>query len=82
MPYGGWSVQAFIPERTPSGDRQQVLAWFAAYRSQVRRENPFWIVTFRATDRIYRLDIKPTAKPLDVAAENEHVWRQLEFNYA
>ena len=55
----GWRLQVLLPKRVPTDDRRIVLEWIRSYRDEVRQQHPYWLTTFRSTDREYTLDMLP-----------------------
>jgi hypothetical protein len=64
----GWRVQVVLPRRTSADDRRKILQWLASYRSKIRQRHPYWLMSFRATDREYLLDIAPARGPKEAVA--------------
>lgn len=65
----GWRVEVLMPRRSPRGDAQKMLQWLEDYRSEIRRQYPYWLHGIRTTDRGYVLDIEPAESPRDVIAK-------------
>jgi hypothetical protein len=84
----GWRIEAYVPRGVSTRDRKKVLHWFDSYRTQVRQQNPSWIVAFRATPpNAYFLDIWPVdegSEATKAEAQVRHLsnlWQQMTFDY-
>ena len=81
----GWQIQAFLPKRISPDDRVKIIDWMHNYRSEVRRQNPFWITMFHSTEYAYFLDIIHNNDAKELLAhtiDNGNTWQQLSFEYA
>lgn len=65
----GWRVEVVMPRRASRGDAQTMLQWLEDYRSEIRRQHPYWLLGIRITQRGYVLDIEPAENPRDVIAK-------------
>ena len=55
----GWRLHVRLPKRVSTSDRRIVIDWIRSYRDEVRQQHPYWLTTFRSTDREYTLDMLP-----------------------
>ncbi|HUG82904.1 MAG TPA: hypothetical protein VML01_14640 [Bryobacterales bacterium] len=81
----GWQIQALLPSRISPTDRLKLLDWFRSYREELKQSRPSWVTMFRATDRVYLLDVVPVSQPKDVLAKTVQpgeIWQQLNLDYA
>lgn len=59
----GMRIHVRLPRRVSAHDRKEVLRWLYAYRSEVRRQNPFWLARFTDTQRELTLDFLSADNP-------------------
>lgn len=65
----GWRVEVLLPRKVSGSDSRKMLQWLEDYRSEIRRQHPYWLHGIRTTDRGYALDIEPAESPRDVIAK-------------
>lgn len=62
----GWRVEVLLPRRVSDSDARKMLQWLEDYRSEIRRQHPYWLHGIRTTARGYALDIEPAEGPKDM----------------
>ena len=64
----GLRIHVRFPRRVSPRDRQKVLEWLYHYRSEVRRQNPYWLAKLTDTQQELTLDFVSADGPRESLA--------------